>query len=119
MKLSRFVNLSIYTQHMKLFNLATYTFFLNSNLRTLNYNATSRHQFIIDFEMTQKTMFRTPYPVRIKVSIFNSLVFFLMTASPPFFSSCSNFLLIPYPPMFILCITLNLGWVLEILVFLS
>jgi len=28
-------------------------------------------------------------------------------------------LLIPFPPGFILPITLNLGWVLEILVFLS
>jgi hypothetical protein len=85
--------------------------------RTQIYNLISRYQFIIDFETTHKTMFRIPYLVWIKVSI------------PPFLSNDSRpspllflfnfFLLIPCPPVFILPITLNLVWVLEILVFLS
>jgi hypothetical protein len=57
-------------------------------------------QMLIDFETTYKTMFRTPYPVRIKVLIFNSILFFLMTADPPLFFSCSNFLVNPLPKIF-------------------
>ena len=94
-------------------------FFLNSSLRTQIYNSTSKHQFIINFETTRKTMFRTPYLVRIKVSIFNSLLFFLMTVALPSSLLVQIFLLIRCPQVFILPITLNLGWVLEILVFLS
>jgi hypothetical protein len=83
--------------------------------RTQIYNLISRHQFIIDFKTTHKTMFRISYPIRIKVSI------------PPFLPNDSRpspllflfnqffFLLIPCLPVFIfLPITLNLGWVLEI-----
>jgi hypothetical protein len=67
--------------------------------RTQIYNLTSRHQFIIDFKTTHKTMFRISYPIRIKISI------------PPFLSNDSRpspllflfnfFLLIPCLPMFI------------------
>jgi len=48
-------------------------------------------------------MFRTPYPVRIKVSIFNqskifnSLLLFSNDSRPSLFSSCSNFLVNPLP----------------------
>jgi hypothetical protein len=37
--------------------------------RTQTYNLTSRHQFIINFKTTHKTMFKISYPIRIKVSI--------------------------------------------------
>jgi hypothetical protein len=68
--------------------------------RTQIYHSTSRHQFIIDFKTTHKTMFRISYPRRIKVSI------------PPFLSNDSRpspllffcqffFLLIPCLPVFI------------------
>ena len=79
------------------------------------YKLTSRHQFIIDLKWL--TRFRISYLMRIKAS------------NPPFLSNDSRpspllflfnfFLLIPFPPGFILPITLNLGWVLEIFVFLS
>ena len=53
--------------------------------RTEIYNLTSRHQFIINFETTHKTMFRIYYPIRIKVSI------------PPFLSNDSR----PSPLLFL------------------
>jgi hypothetical protein len=58
-------------------------------------------------------MFRTPYPVRIKVSIFNqskifnSLLFFLMTVDPSFSLLVQIFLLIICPQVFILPIILD------------
>jgi hypothetical protein len=54
---------------MNLLNFNNQYFFPDSSLRILIYNSTSRHQFVIKFETTHKTMFRTPYPVRIKVSM--------------------------------------------------
>jgi len=82
--------------------LTTNIFFPNSSLRTLIYNPTWRHQFIIEFETTHKSMFRTPYPVRIKVSIFNqskifNSPFFSSDSRPSLFSFCSNFLVNPLP----------------------
>jgi hypothetical protein len=54
--------------------------------------------------MNYKIMFRTPYLIRIKVSIFNQLKifdsllpFFSNDSQPSFFSSCSNFLVNPLP----------------------
>jgi len=52
-------------------------------------------------------MFRTPYPVRIKVLIFNQLKIFQLPpflsndSQPSIFSSCSISLLIPCPQVFI------------------
>ena len=73
----------------------------NSSLRTLIQNSTLKHQFVIELEMTYRTMFRTLYLVRIKASIFNqskSFDFLFSNDSwPSLFSFCSNFLVNPLP----------------------
>jgi len=67
----------LHTTHMNYPNLNNKYFFPNSCLRTLTYDSISRHQFIIEFKMNFfKIMFRIPYPVQIKILIFNQLKIF-------------------------------------------
>ena len=68
--------------------------------RTQIYNLTFRHQFIIYFKTTHKTMFRISYPIRIKVSI-PSFLSNDSWPSPLLFFFNFFFLLIPCLPVFI------------------
>ena len=62
---------------MNKLNLNNKYFFLNLCLKTLTYDSISRHQFFIEFKMNFfKIMFRTPYPIQIKIMIFNQLKIF-------------------------------------------
>ena len=105
------------THEILYFNNSYFFFFPQFKSKNSIYKLTSRHQFIIDLKWLIRPglEYLTWCESRLR-----TLLFFLMTADPPLFSSYSIFfLLIPFPPGFILPITLNLGWVLEILVFLS
>jgi hypothetical protein len=82
--------------------------------RTQIYNLTSRHQFIINFKTTHKTMFRISYPIWIKVSI---PTFLSNDSRPSPLLFLFNFFLVnplPTSVYFFLPITLNHGWVFEI-----